>query len=167
MKTHRRTQTDFLIETIKCFDVEVSEKSCRFIIEELDAHKAMKITYDEGDFKGCCDHESAMEQIGNKVLEKWPKLSVVLNQWVDEGCSYGSLCGLFVDFLESVAWLAGNRAVPMPSLFYQHPLAIPVKRIPTMDFGFLVDKTIEDRGGNRQWKYDDYFQMAIDGWRVD
>jgi hypothetical protein len=156
MEIYKLTRAEFLTEIFKCFDVEPCEENLRFIIKELSADAAVKIVCS----KGYYNHEAAMKKIGNKVVKKWPKLSVVLNQLVDEGSCYGFLCAYIIDFMESIAWLSGNRAWPVS-------YGIFVKRIQSKDFGILVDRTIKSSDSDHQWNYDDYFQMAMDGWKVD
>jgi len=131
----------------------------------------MRLT--SGEFEGCWDDERIDSKIAKKVLAKHPELQAIVDDLIEEGANYSGLCGRLNNFIEKVAWLAGNRAWPCGEFS-----VIPVKSqggcgiLEIKDKKYLVfkykqsDSYLPTRG--KFWKsYDSALEMAFDGWSVD
>lgn len=124
----------------------------------------------KGRYAGCYDDEKIDAKIATEVLKQFPALILVLQH---ENDHYSTLCGWLDGFLEDVAYLNGDRPLPegLPDSM------MPVKRAGLTKAGdknenhgmMHMDHCIifSHQTHKQIAKYDNLFEMALDGWRID
>ena len=119
--------------------------------------------------------EDQIIKIEQKVVGKYPALKELVQDFIDEGCGYSTLCRWLNDFLEDTDFLAGNRPWIIDDI-------IPVKCASNkFDFGVMIvgvsGYTIYEHkagsdipfipGQSVIATYKTAFEAALDGWKVD
>ncbi len=149
-----------VLEAINC---PLTISGCYEAAAILRSREADAIRITSGEFEGCWDSERINSEIADQVLLQYPQLLPIIKDFRDEGSDFCSLCGWLNHFIESVAWLTGNR----PWIFCD---MIPVKRGPKLCCGMLNvvnSKYFVCSDGKLQKVYDSALEMAFDGWTVD
>ncbi len=128
----------------------------------LKSREAVKLRIGSGEYAHCIDEDQIDAHIADKVLQKYPQLQPVIDDFREEGCGYGTLCLWLNDFLEDVGWLAGNR--PWVAEY------LPVKNFQSTGVLALTDAgyVVYEHGPEKEvCRYSTAFEAVLDGWKVD
>jgi hypothetical protein len=151
-----------ICELLQLLNCSLDLAGCRQAAEMIRSREATQILIKDGFFAGCFDGEEIDRQIGNAVLQQYPQLVPLVASLKEEGSGFYGIASWLNDFVESVAFLSGNRPLPTKNFSF-------VKG--EKGFGVLIFEEgyyhIRSRDSDETWSYSTAFEMALDGWRID
>lgn len=166
-------------QVIRCLlellELPIDIQGCRRAAEILRSREAVMIRLgpEAGEYAGCYDEERVDKEIGDSVLQQYPQLNPLVQDFLDEGASYCSLCGWLNDFTESVAWLAGDRRLPSNKFVFvkrSHQGQCQCGIMFWLEDRYRIQNRSDEHPGPTEeilGIYPTAFEAALDGWRVD
>jgi len=149
-------------ELIQLLDCPQDLAGCYQVMKMIRSQEAVQILIKDGLYAGCYDDEEIDRRVCIPILQQYPQLEPLVTRFKDEGGGFSMLAAWLNDFVESVAWLSGNRPLPTDRFSFVKN----AKDCGIITFGDGCYR-IRSRDTNEIWSYHTAFAVAMDGWRID
>ena len=149
-------------ELLQLLNCSLDLDGCHQAMRLIRSRSAAQILIKDGPYAGCHDDEEIDRQIGKPVLRRYPQLGPLVVRFEEEGAGFHTIVAWLNDFIDSIAWLSGNRPLPTDSFSF-------VKS--EKGHGVVIfgdgEYHVRSKCLNKTWSYPTAFAMALDGWRID